>query len=596
VQVKGAGFKRSPIALLLLYSPWTKQADHIIYYRGRAITCRRTIILSNSHELRLAFLGGVGEIGMNCLALETPQGTVIVDCGVMFPDNRFAGPDLIIPDLRYFAVNRDRIVAVVVTHGHEDHIGAIPIIFGDLHVPVYAPPFAATIIKAKTPEYTTSPAFVLHPIKPGDRLTLAGMDFEFFRVTHSIPDALALSIETPVGRIVHTGDFRIDLKPSLGEPFDRKGFARLGEEGVFLLLSDSTNAEVPGRTGPESEVAASLTKLAAGHKGRILVTMFSSNIERLSLFAKVAKKLKRRVALVGRSLNTYTKAALESGFDVLDPNRLVDPRHIEDLPDEELFLLIAGSQGEPRAALTRIANCEHPDVRIKSSDLVIYSSKVIPGNEKAIQRVSNDLVKSGAKVLHERNAKVHTSGHGKREEVIEVLELLRPKHFIPVHGEYRFLHEHAEIAREVVGANTLIADWGDVIALTEKGPEYANHMDLEHYFVERPLVGNATELRLKERRKLLHNGLITVHAVVKKRGKGVSVHSEVTLYGVPDPDDNLENLIQERIQSEFGNRRNGLSERSIEEEIRIVARRTVKKLQKRKPLVHVFLSGGKESR
>jgi len=552
--------------------------------------------LSNSQELRLAFLGGVGEIGMNCLALETPQGIVIVDCGVMFPDNRYTGPDLIIPDLRYFAVNRDRIVAVVVTHGHEDHIGAIPIIFGDLHVPVYAPPFAAAIIREKTTEYTTSPAFVLHPTKPGDQLTLAGLKFEFYRVTHSIPDALALSIETPFGRLVHTGDFRIDLKPSLGEPFDRAGLARLGEEGVFLLLSDSTNAEVPGRTGPESEVAANLTKLTSGHKGRILVTMFSSNIERVSLFAKVAAKLKRRICLVGRSLNTYTKAAIETGFKPLDPNRLIDPRFVEDVPDDEIFLLVAGSQGEPRAALTRIANGAHPDVRIKSNDLVIYSSKIIPGNEKAIQRVTNDLVKAGAKVLHEGNADVHTSGHGKQEEVIELLELLKPTHFIPLHGEYRFLHEHAALARETVGAQTLIADWGDVIEVTERGLEYASQHDLEHYFVERPLVGNAEELRLRDRRKLLHNGLITVHAVVKKRGKGISVHSEVTLYGVPDPDEHLAEVIEERIRSEFAKRRNGFSERDIEEEIRIIARRTVKKLQKRKPQVHVFLSGGRESR
>ena len=552
--------------------------------------------MSQSQQLRLAFLGGVGEIGMNCLALETPEGIVIVDCGVMFPDNRYSGPDLIIPDLRYFAANQDRIIAVVVTHGHEDHIGAIPIIFGDLHVPVYAPPFAAAIIREKTPEYTSSPAFVLHQTKPGDRLTLAGLEFEFFRVTHSIPDALALSIQTPFGRIVHTGDFRIDLKPSLGEPFDKKGLARLGDDGVFLLLSDSTNAEVPGRTGPESEVAASLTELAAGHKGRVLVTLFSSNIERVSLFAKVAAKLKRRICLVGRSLHTYTRAAIETGFKPLDPNRLVDPRHVEEVPDEELFILVAGSQGEPRAALTRIANGGHPDVRIKASDLVIYSSKVIPGNEKAIQRVTNELTKAGARVLHERNANVHTSGHGKREEVIEVLEMLRPKHFIPVHGEYRFLHEHAKLARETVGAKTLIADWGDVIEVTESGVEYADQHKLQHYFVERPLIGNAEELKLRERMKLLHNGIITVHAVVKKRGKGVSVHCEVTLYGVPDPDDRLVETIEENIRSEFGNRKTGLSEKSIEDEIRLLARRTVKKAQNRKPLVHVFLSSGKESR
>ena len=550
--------------------------------------------MSPSQELRLNFLGGVGEIGMNCLALETPQGIVIVDCGVMFPDNRFAGFDLIIPDLRYFAVNKDNIVAVVVTHGHEDHIGAIPVIFGDLHVPVYAPPFAAAIIREKTPEYHSSPAFVLHTTKPGDRLTLAGMEFEFYRVTHSIPDALALSIQTPFGRIVHTGDFRIDMVPSLGEPFDREGFARLGDEGVFLLLSDSTNAEVPGRTGPESQVAASLMELTASHPGRVLVTLFSSNIERISLFAKVAKKLKRRLCLVGRSLSTYTRAAIETGFAPLDPNRLVDPKFIDEVPDEEVFLLIAGSQGEPRAALTRIANGQHPDVRIKSSDLVIYSSKVIPGNEKAIQRVTNDLVKAGARVLHERNADVHTSGHGRREEVIEMLELLRPKHFIPVHGEYRFLHEHAALARETVGATTLIADWGDVIEVTAEGVAYIDHRDLEHYYVERPLVGNAMELRLKDRKKLFHNGLVNVHAVVKKRGKGVTVESEITLYGVPDPDDTLAEKLQEMLWSEFQARKKGLSERAIEEEISILVRRTMKKLQDRRPLVHVFLSSGKE--
>ncbi len=552
--------------------------------------------MSNSQELRLNFLGGVGEIGMNCLALETPQGIVIIDCGVMFPDNRFAGPDLIIPDLRYFAANKDRILAVVVTHGHEDHIGAIPIIFGDLHIPVYAPPFAAAIIREKTPEYNSSPAFVLHNIKPGDQLTLAGMEFEFYRVTHSIPDALALAILTPFGRIVHTGDFRIDLVPSLGEPFDREGFARLGDDGVFLLLSDSTNAEVPGRTGPESQVAANLVELASAHRGRVLVTLFSSNIERISLFAEVARKLKRRLCLVGRSLNTYTRAAIETGFAPLDPNRLVDPRFIEEVPDEEVFLLIAGSQGEPRAALTRIANGEHPDVRIKSNDLVIYSSKVIPGNEKAIQRVTNDLVKAGARVLHERNADVHTSGHGRREEVIEMLELLRPKHFIPVHGEYRFLHEHATLAREVIGAKTLIADWGDVIEVTRDGVEYADHNDLEHYYVERPIIGNAYELRLKDRKKLFHNGLVNVHAVVKKRGKGISVNTEITLYGVPDPDETLVETLQELIWSDFEARKKGLSERSIEEEISILVRRALKKLQNRRPLVHVFLSSGKEKR
>ncbi len=552
--------------------------------------------MSPTQQLRLVFLGGVGEIGMNCLALETPKGTVIIDCGVMFPDNRIAGPDLIIPDLRYFRANKDRIVAVVVTHGHEDHIGAIPVVFGDLHIPIYAPRFAAAIIREKTPEYTTSPAFELHAVNAGDVLTLAGLEFEYIRVTHSIPDAMALSIMTPFGRIVHTGDFRIDTRPSLGDPFDRERLAALGDEGVFLLLSDSTNAEVPGRCGPEADVATNLAELASRHRGRVLVSLFSSNVERISLLADVAKQLNRRLGLVGRSLYTYTRAAMETGFSPFDPNRLVDPYFADEMPDEDLFLLIAGSQGEPRAALTRVSAGAHQEVKIRPTDLVIYSSKIIPGNEKAIQRVSNDLVKAGARVLHEGNSNVHTSGHAKRDELVEMLELLRPRHFIPVHGEYRFLHEHAALARETVKAHTLIADWGDVIEVNKSGIEHVDQHDLKQYYIERPLIGNAEELKLNERKKLLYNGLITVHCVLSKKKNGLGVRSEVTLYGVPDPDGRLAETIQEKIRLEFVNRKNGLSDKTIEEEIRILARRTVKKLQNRKPLVHVFLSGAKESR
>ncbi len=551
--------------------------------------------MSASHQLRLTFVGGVGEIGMNCLAVETAKGIVLVDCGVMFPDNRFSGPDLIIPDLRYFRANKDRILAVVVTHGHEDHIGAIPIVFQDFHIPVYAPPFAAAIIREKTPEYTTSPAFELHSVRPGDTLELGGLEYRFIRVTHSILDALALVIETPAGRIVHTGDFRIDMNPSMGEPFDREAFAKLGDEGVFLLLSDSTNAEVPGHTGTEAEVAANLAEIAAKHRGRVLVSMFSSNVERIARMAEVARKLKRRVGLVGRSLYTYTRAALETGFAPFDPNMLVDPYFADELPGEDLFLLIAGSQGEPRAALTRVSTGEHQDVKIRRGDMVIYSSKIIPGNEKAIQRVSNDLVKAGAKVLHEGNANVHTSGHAKQEEVIEMLELLRPKYFIPIHGEYRFLHEHAELAKRVVKARTLIADWGDVISVRKSGIECIEQIDFQHYFVERPLIGNAEELKLQERKKLLYNGIVTVRCKLSQRRKGMAVKSEVTLYGVPDPDGSLADELCEKIRIEFVNRKNGLSEKTIEEEIRVLVRRVVKKQQNRKPLVHVFLeTGGSE--
>jgi ribonuclease J len=420
---------------------------------------------------------------------------------------------------------------------------------------------------------------------------LIDLEFEFFRVTHSIPDALGLAIRTPLGLIVHSGDFRVDTSPTMGEPFDKEALIRYGDEGVFLLLSDSTNAEVPGHTHGEQIVSDNLLQAISSHPGRVLVSLFSSNVERIGLLAAIADRTHRRLGMVGRSLHSYSRAALESGFAPFDPNSLVDPHYVSDIPNENLLLLIAGSQGESRSALTRVSTGEHADVRIRTDDLIIYSSKVIPGNEKAIQRVSNDLARSGAKVLHEGNANVHTSGHACRDELKKVLEWVRPKHFIPVHGEYRFLLEHARLARETVGAKTLVVDWGEVIEVDKDGPSRVEQLDLEHYFVERPLIGNAEDLKLRERRKLMYNGLVTVHCKLTKRKRGVTVDSDVTLYGVPDPDENLVAAIKDRLRLEFNNRSTGLSEATISEEIRILTRRVVRKAHGHKPLVHVFLEG-----
>ena len=542
-----------------------------------------------SGEIRLVFLGGVGEIGMNCLAVETERGTVIIDCGVMFPPGQHFGPDFIIPDIRYFEVNRDNIMAVLITHGHEDHIGAVPAIFGDTGVPVYAPPFAASLLKAKALEYPGPPSLPVNQIRPGDELELAGLGFRFIRVTHSIPDALAIAITTPYGTILHTGDFRVDEAPSIGEPMDLPAFAELGDEGVLLMLSDSTNVERSGTTRPESEVVADVAKLVANHKGRVLMSLFSSNMERVTLLAQMANRLGRRLGLVGRSLYSYGRAAMETGLRPFDPNDLVDPKFADEVEGGRLMLMVAGSQGESRSALTRISTGEHADVHIRDDDLVIYSSKIIPGNEKGIQAVANNLIRLGATVFDETNADIHTSGHAPGEDLARVLKLVRPKYFVPVHGEYRFLESHARLAEETVGAEAVIADLGDMLTVSARGVEHAGSLDLEECYIEGPLMGNAEDLKLRDRRRLLHNGLVIVRCTFKKRTRGVELRPEITLHGVPDPDGSLVDAMERSIINDFDNQLRGGSEKSIEEEVRILARRVVKKRQGRKPVVQVFL-------
>jgi ribonuclease J len=542
--------------------------------------------------LRLVFLGGVGEIGMNCLAVETPQGVVIVDCGVLFPEGRWSGPELAIPDVRYFQAKRDEIAGVVVTHGHEDHIGAIPVIFGDIPVPVYVPPFSGSLIREKTLEYTSRPAFELKTVRDGAHVELAGLEFVFHQVTHSIPDSMALEIRTPAGLIVHTGDFRMDSAPCIGKPFDRDLFGRLGDEGVLLLLSDSTNVERPGRTEGERWVARHIQELVAGCPGRVLISMFSSNVERVGELARIARRNGRRLGLVGRSLYSYSRAGIESGYAPFDPNELVAPELLDELPGRELMVLVAGSQGEPRSSLTRVSTGDHPDLRVREGDMVILSNRMIPGNEKGILRVTNDLVRGGAKVLHEGNSEVHASGHARQDELVEMLELVRPTWFLPVHGEYRFLARHADLAREKVKARTVLADQGSVVTVSRGHVELSGSIETEQHYVEPPLVGSAADLKLKERRKLMINGLVVVKARLNRKRKTRTCGAlDVTLYGVPDPDGTLQDALACRLREDLDDCGVSTTTSALEEEIRTVVRRMVNKRQSKKPAVHVDLDG-----
>ena len=552
---------------------------------------RRWMMPKQLDSLRLVFLGGVGEIGMNCMAIETADGIVIVDCGVMFAGERDLGAELILPDLRYMRANRTRIKAVIVTHGHEDHIGAIPLVFGDTSVPVYAPKFAGAVLREKCAEYPGSLPARMHRIGPGDRLDVLGMTFQFYRVTHSIPDALGFILRTPMGNIVHTGDFRIDEHPTLGETFDKETLKKVGDEGVLLLLSDSTNVEKAGHTGSEREAVDGIMDIVERHPGRVLISMFSSNIERVGLLAKAAQRVNRRFGLVGRSLYTYSRAALESGYAPFDPGMLVAPSFAEELPGPKLMLLVAGSQGEPRSSLTRVSAGGHPDITIRESDLVIMSSRIIPGNERDIGKVMNDLARAGATVYYEGNAKVHVSGHAQQDELREVLELVRPKFFIPVHGEYRFLRLHAALAKQWVQAQSVLVDLGDMVTVTADSVKVTGKLEVQPFYVENSMVGNAEELKLRERKKLLYHGMVVVRAKALKKKKTELVDADIALFGVPDPDGSLTTELKQAVKLEFADRVAGLSRETVESELEAVVRRVVKRRQERKPLVYSVIEG-----
>jgi ribonuclease J len=540
-------------------------------------------------DLRLTFLGGVGEIGMNCMAIEGPEGIVVVDCGVMFPSNRFMGPDLILPDLEWFRAHRSELAGVIITHGHEDHIGAVPLALMGSSVPIFAPRFAGTLMREKALEYPGASSQKIRTISPGQTVTLAGMDFEFFRVTHSIPDALGFALRTSAGWIVHTGDFRIDQHPTMGEPMDIGRLKSLGDEGVLLALSDSTNVERPGRTVSESVVAEGIHEVVANHPGRVLVSMFSSNIERVANLARIAGKTRRKLGMMGRSLGMYTRVALESGFSPCDPNLLVDPGYADKLPGRETLILVAGSQGEPRAAMTRIANGDHPDLSVREGDLVIYSARIIPGNEREILRVFNQLERRGATVVHEGHARVHTSGHAYRDELADVLTWLRPRFFVPVHGEYRYLKAHARLAEDTVQARAVVADAGDVVRVTDRDVRVVDHLDFEPFFVEDTVVGTADDLKLKERRRLFFNGLAVVTVRLGKGKKGaVSLKPGVTLHGIPDPDNTLLFDIEEALTHLLRSDHAVLEREPLMDEIQICVRRIVRRQQERKPQVQTI--------
>ncbi|KUP98472.1 ribonuclease J [Thermobifida cellulosilytica] len=465
--------------------------------------------------LRIVALGGLGEIGRNMTVLEYDGKLLVIDCGVLFPEEEQPGVDLILPDFEYLRGRLDDVEAIVLTHGHEDHIGGVPFLLRERNdIPLVGSRLTLAFLSAKLGEHRIKPELV--QVAEGERHTFGSFDLEFFAVNHSIPDALAVGVRTPAGNLLHTGDFKMDQLPLDNRITDLGGFARFGSEGVDLLLSDSTNAEVPGFVTSERDISGVIDNVFAKAEKRVIVACFASHIHRVQQVLDAALAHGRKVAFVGRSMVRNMNIARELGYLKVPAGLLVDPRDLDELPSDEVVLVCTGSQGEPMAALSRMANRDH-QIHIEPGDTVILASSLIPGNENSVNRVINGLTRWGAKVVHKGNALVHVSGHAPAGELLYVLNMVRPRNFMPIHGEWRHLRAHAQLAvlSGVPEDRVVIAEDGVVVDLHEGRARITGVVQAGYVYVDGTSVGDVTEAALKDRRILGEEGFISVVIVVE---------------------------------------------------------------------------------
>jgi ribonuclease J len=483
-------------------------------------------------KLKLIPLGGLGEIGKNMMVLEYENDIIIIDAGLMFPEEEMLGIDLVIPDLSYVTERKDKVRGIIITHGHEDHIGALPYLLPQLdNAPVYATKLTNGLIRVKLKERKTREGVNLKVLNQGKEITLGRFKVELFPVCHSIPDAAGIIVRTPVGTIIHSGDFKIDYTPVSGRPTDLSRLAQLGAQGVLLLLSDSTYAELPGYTPSERTVGESLEHVIASAPGRVIVTTFSSLISRIQQVIDAAAKHGRRVFIIGRSMTDTVHIALELGYINAPDGILGRIDEIKGLPPEKIVLVTTGSQGEPTSALVRMANRDHRHVNIQRGDTIVLSATPVPGNESLVNRTVDSIFKQGARVIYDKLGQVHVHGHGSQEELKLILSLVKPKFFVPVHGEYRHLSLHARLA-ESVGIpedNIFVLEDGDVLELTANSAKRNGKVGSGHVYVDGLSVGDIGGVVLRTRRMLSRDGIVVVIiAVNRQTGKLVGRPDIVT--------------------------------------------------------------------
>lgn len=481
----------------------------------------------------LTFLGGLGEIGLNSLVLETPDTLVLVDAGLMFPEDHLLGIDIVIPDFSYVLERRDKAKALILTHGHEDHLGAVPFLLKELLLPVYGTSLTLALLREKLKEHDLLGQTDLREIRPRQVLTLGPFTFEFIGVSHSIVDGVGFAVQTPQGVVIHSGDFKVDQTPIVGTSTDLNRFAAWGEAGVLALLSDSTNAERPGFTLSERQIGLTLEELIREAPGRVIVAVFASHIQRLQQVVWLAAKYGRRVLFNGKSMVINTRLAKELGYLTVEPDMEITVGDLERLPPRQTIIVTTGSQGEPLSALARIALESHKHIRIQKGDLVILSSKFIPGNERAITTVINNLCRLGAEVVYEQVADIHVSGHACQEELKLLLNLTRPRYFIPIHGEMRHLIGHAKLARTLNLPDTrvILATDGDQVRFDSAGGRLQDRVEVGRIFVDGKGVGDVSRIVLRDRRHLASDGLVIATVAVDPGGQKMLTEPDLVTRG-----------------------------------------------------------------
>lgn len=462
-------------------------------------------------------LGGLGEIGKNMTVIQYGSDIIVIDAGLAFPDDDMFGIDLVIPDMSYLIENRDKVRAVVITHGHEDHIGGLSYLLNEVNVPVYATKLVCGLIEGKLKEnHITN--YTLNEVHHGDEVQIGCMKVGFIHTNHSIPDASALYFRTPIGTIVHTGDFKMDLTPVDGRQMDIHKFAELGRRGVLLLMSDSTNAERPGYTESETTVGHAFRKAFRAAKGRIILATFASNISRIQQAINTAVQFKRKVTVLGRSMVNNVQIAIELGYLDVPEGVLIEPDELNRYPDDQILILTTGSQGEPMAGLSRMASNNHRSVSIMPGDTVIISATPIPGNETGVSRTIDNLMRLGANVIAGRDKKIHVSGHASQEELKLMLELIKPKYFIPVHGEYRMLKTHGDLAvmMGVAKDHVLIGDNGQIFEFSNRSGHKTGHVNADRVFIDGLGVGDVGNIVIRDRQQLAMEGVVIVVMTLAK--------------------------------------------------------------------------------
>ncbi len=535
-------------------------------------------------------LGGVEEIGMNMTVMEYGEDMIIIDAGLMFPEEDMLGVDFVIPDFTYIIENREKVRAIFLTHGHEDHVGALPFLLREIRVPIYGTPLTLGLVREKLKEHNLED-IELRSIKPRDIIREGEFTLEPIRVTHSIVDGVAYGIQTPVGLVVHTGDFKLDPTPVDGQLMDFHKFSEYGENGTLLLLSDSTNAERGGFTFSEKEVRRAFEDIFSEAKGRIIIATFASNIHRIQQVIDVAVMFNRKVILSGRSMVANAQIALDLGYLRIPENTWLKLDALKSLQDNEVVIVTTGSQGEPMSVLSRIATDEHKQIKIKQDDIVILSAKVIPGNEHSIGRIINHLFRRGANVIYEKVSEIHVSGHASKEELKLMLNLVRPKYFMPVHGEYRHKFYHARLADKIgiPRDNIFNLENGDVLEISPDAARRAGTVTSGRIFVDGKGVGDVEGMVLRDRRRLAHDGIVIVIISIEKLSGSIVSGPEIISRGFifEDASQDVLNDVKDLVSRTLGEMSAEIlaDKTLVQAKIRSVLKKYLRNSMDRKPMI-----------